>query len=593
MSEFHNPYHFVPVSATAGPGSHPLPGSRAASGLPPHVAHDRFLAGDPAAERAEFFSGGMVVRLTIEELAGVGADQTPGTRQKPRQVQLFRQSGVWAIPGSSLRGLLSALAEAASNSTLRVLEDAPIEVYTDPRGRYSKRPIGSVHEVFRAVSPELVPLQTNDEREALTLAEQMFGLVEQVPEGTRPPAHRDVLAFAGRLRVSNALLHGPSPATVEGRLKILDSPKAANSNFCFRPKSADGFVSKADLSPAKHQPHGRKFYLHRAALRDEDWLTHPDLKDVRVEQKADVEALDGGELWFSIGFENFSRAELELLCYAVRPHKDFRHKLGFAKPLGLGKVRLDPFGLLLVNRQGRYKDNALGADRYAALWRADGITDWPPRYRAEANAQAASTCASPADWAAAWSARVAKEAPALSETLRALELLGDPARAPGDVPVHYPQPMQRGGETIEQYSPEMEDKGYEWFQRNQEQAGQYLRSLDSTNTGSFKRLPTLDRNARSEPPLPPKSPPPPPGAPIAQPANPQQAHGRTLKFVLSARGPNRKPVFTITLGGVSYRGFVGPNDALKLQKVEMGEAVNLKVVNFNAGTFQLTLPPAQ
>ncbi len=593
MSEFLNPYHFVPVSAKPGPGTCSLPDNRAASGLPPHLTHDRFLAGDPVAEGAQFFSGRMVVRLTIEELAGVGANQTQGTNETPRQVQLFKQGGVWAIPGSSLRGLLSAMAEAASNSTLRVLEDAPVEVCTNPHKRHSKQRKGSVHEFFRAVSPELVPLQTHDERKTLTLAEQMFGLVEQVPEGADAPAGRDVLAFAGRLRVSNAMLVGPSPATVKGRLKILDSPKTANSNFYFRPKSGGGFVSKADLSPNQHQPHGRKFYLHRAKLQDGDWHTHADLQNVRVKQKADVELLSGGSFWLTIDFENFSRQELELLCYAVRPHQDFRHKLGFGKPLGLGKVRLDPVGLFLVNRQARYNGDRLDAARYAAAWRADGMTDWPQRFHAEASATGTNPCPSPADWAAAWSARVAREAPALSEMLQALELLGDPIRAPGDVPVHYPQPLHRAGQQIQPNSPAMEGNGYEWFQTNQVQAGQYLRSLNSANTDKFTRLPTLDRNPRTEPPSPTPSPTAQAGSPVGPPAGLEETRGKELDFLLSKRKASGKPVFTITLGGESYRGFVTPNDALKLQGVPLGQTVKLKVVNFNAGTFQLTLPPPQ
>lgn len=590
--QFHNPYHFVPVSQDLGPGSTALPPGRHPSDLPEHVTHDRFLAGDPAGKQTNHFSGRIVVRLTIEEWSGVGGKQTPGNPASPRQVQLFRQGDVCAIPGSSLRGLLSSIAEAASNSTLRVLNEEPVLVYTNPRDRHSKRPKGTVHGFFRAVSPELVPLEPDDSRQTLTIAEQMFGLVEQVPEGQRAPANREVLAFAGRIRVSNAIHQGANPASREGRLKILDSPKAANSNFYFRPASGDGFVSKAALSPTQHWPHGRKFYLHRAPLKDGDWETHRDLYKVRVEQKADVVLLTEGEFWLAIDFENLIRPELELLAYSIRPAQKYHHKLGFGKPLGLGKIRLDPAGIFLVNRQACYSVDPLANPRYAALWRSPDIREWPARFEREWQAVAPQPCPAVGEWGQAWSKRVAAETPALSDTLRAFELLGDPARAPASLPVHYPQPLQRKGKEIGSGSPEMEDKGYEWFQNNQDAAGQYLRCLDAHNTSDFTRLPGLDREARTEPPGPPGSG---PGAgPNSNPpgSDPASLRGQVLEFVLAGRRPNGNPVFRITLSGHEYEGHVSTNDALKLKLVPIGEQLKLKVLNFNADKFQLALPSA-
>ncbi len=65
-----------------------------------------------------------------------------------------------------------------------------------------------------------------------------------------------------------------------------------------------------------------------------------------------------------------------MLKFVLRPSQGFRHKLGFAKPLGLGSVRIDPVATFLVDRRHRYgEDTRLlrggGTQRYAAVER------WP------------------------------------------------------------------------------------------------------------------------------------------------------------------------------------------------------------------------
>ncbi|EDN65143.1 hypothetical protein BGP_6669 [Beggiatoa sp. PS] len=53
------------------------------------------------------------------------------------------------------------------------------------------------------------------------------------------------------------------------------------------------------------------------------------------------------EFYFHIDFNNLNEWELGMLCYALRPTEEFRHKLGMGKSIGLGKVRIDPVGFML------------------------------------------------------------------------------------------------------------------------------------------------------------------------------------------------------------------------------------------------------
>lgn len=112
---FLNPYHFVPVYPVDAPQGVPIDGYDRPSNTTAHLTHDRYLA--------EGYSGRVVCCLTTESPLVVGAKQTKGdpTRQLPGEVEPFLIGNRPVIPASSLRGLISSVAEAASHSALRVL----------------------------------------------------------------------------------------------------------------------------------------------------------------------------------------------------------------------------------------------------------------------------------------------------------------------------------------------------------------------------------------------------------------------------------------------------------------------------------------
>ena len=111
----YHPYHFIPLH----PNTHPAAVDMAAfeKGEVPHLTHDRYIS-ESRGQRC--FSGRLVCALETVSPLVIGGEHDD--RQQPVIVKPFLlPDGQPAIPASSLRGLISSIAEAASNSALRVL----------------------------------------------------------------------------------------------------------------------------------------------------------------------------------------------------------------------------------------------------------------------------------------------------------------------------------------------------------------------------------------------------------------------------------------------------------------------------------------
>lgn len=105
---------------------------------------------------------------------------------------------------------------------------------------------------------------------------------------------------------------------------------------------------------------GNKLYWHKMASTNtwkDDFNSNMDTKIKPIKE--------GAKFQGRIRFENLSAVELGALLFAVDLPKDLAHKIGMAKPLGLGSVRIDS-RLFLSSRENRYKN-------LFAEW--DGITD--------------------------------------------------------------------------------------------------------------------------------------------------------------------------------------------------------------------------
>ncbi len=295
---------------------------------------------------------------------------------------------------------------------------------------------------FSALDPELLPF--NPTRTTITLAEQLFGFVEMREEkrkrGERKPGvepgegGNPVLALAGRLRCSAGRLPDGKDVKPVNRviLKILASPKPPSPALYFAGRTGTGghLLKKefADHTNGMPVPQGRKFYVHDKLNQ----LARHETANAseNANQKNSVRPLPKDTaFYFHIDFDNLSETELALLCYAVRPTENFRHKLGMGRPLGLGKVRLDPVGLFLVHRTARYGHDELNTRRYHAGWVSEPPATWPERYELE-KAAPATGGPSPHDLRELF--RTEMDA----DIRHALELLGDPNATMA--PVQYP-----------------------------------------------------------------------------------------------------------------------------------------------------------
>lgn len=113
MTKYHNPYHFIPIKQVNSSDGLSVKDFPLAS---KHVTHACYYPNS--------YSGRIICRLTTKQPIFVGANELrKPSKESPREISPFELNNKPAIPASTLRGLISSIAEAASNSALRVLEE--------------------------------------------------------------------------------------------------------------------------------------------------------------------------------------------------------------------------------------------------------------------------------------------------------------------------------------------------------------------------------------------------------------------------------------------------------------------------------------
>jgi len=140
---FINPFHFVPLIKPVAASTLPdvqqsLTGKavRGATKDVPQLLHDRYVASNAAAKDAEFFSGRIICQLTTASPCVFGNEHQAiplSSKDKTTRVDNFSISGFAAIAGTSLKGMLSSVAEVASGSALRVLNNRVMSIRSSMR----------------------------------------------------------------------------------------------------------------------------------------------------------------------------------------------------------------------------------------------------------------------------------------------------------------------------------------------------------------------------------------------------------------------------------------------------------------------------
>jgi hypothetical protein len=131
---------------------------------------------------------------------------------------------------------------------------------------------------------------------------------------------------------------------------------------------------------------------------------------------------------FTLNFENLAELELGALLWALELEEGMHHRLGYAKPLGFGSVRLKVKSLETMDWAQRW--TALASD-----------TGWRPAFDHKTRL------------VEEFKAKMREIYPADFERARAelANILGNP---PGNLPVHYPR---------KERNPHPEGKNFEWF----------------------------------------------------------------------------------------------------------------------------------
>ncbi len=168
----------------------------------------------------------------------------------------------------------------------------------------------------------------------------------------------DDKAFAGRVFFEDAFLIDPqtNPQLEPQVPHILSGPKPTTFQHYLVQKNEN--VKQLNHYNSNSAIRGYKTYWHKSA-DDERWVQH----DKSAIEKATTQYINegirpvkkGAKFRGQIRFENLSNEELGALLFALELPEGCGHKLGMAKPLGLGSARITP-KLKLSNRKERYKD---------------------------------------------------------------------------------------------------------------------------------------------------------------------------------------------------------------------------------------------
>lgn len=263
------------------------------------------------------------------------------------------------IPATSLKGMVRAVAEAASNSCLSILNEQYGNRWPDFEHSYHP----SLAFCGRATTPG-VEGEDAAAPKRLCPACRIFGTAPEGEESGSPRRDFYPYGFRSKVRFSDAVFQGSLDNIYErpATLIALLEPKVTQ-NLWYFDRDRGGEYSLA----------GRKFYYHHDDLR-------PKTTADRSRLNATVTPLKpGSRFTFQVDFENLLLSELRLLLYAlelkpakelvditdtgtffrwqeVRRYRGVYHKLGYGKPAGLGSVCILATRISTLRPVDRYKD---------------------------------------------------------------------------------------------------------------------------------------------------------------------------------------------------------------------------------------------
>ncbi|MEV5451457.1 TIGR03986 family CRISPR-associated RAMP protein [Streptomyces sp. NPDC052535] len=365
---------------------------------------------------------------------------------------------------------------------------------TAPGGRTVQGlyPVMIARQLFATPPAQLLhhSLRPAGSPEELSPADRVFGWVHASGRGAERGRLRvgpaDTTGFItvdfGPEGVPLAVLGGPKPQ--QGRFYLGSAPDGTTP--------LDNRVRKSDWYRGRQQLRGRKAYWHHRGLTEDHWKNptedrtqHPDATG-RFQEYRRPDTVDGPQRdtqnrsvrgWiapgstctFTLTVTDLTDIELGALAWLLALPEHHYHRLGFAKPLGFGSIRLDldPDGIADL-RTG---------DQWRTAYRTlDPDADRPPEDphalldRARRAFEATLTTAY---------GRPAAETPHLAAFLAV-------ASGPADAAVHYPRTRDEDTDPTTPVPPDPDGNNHTWFTANEKIEKHEIQ------TGRGLSLPTWD-----------------------------------------------------------------------------------------------------
>lgn len=325
-----------------------------------------------------------------------------------------------------------------------------VYVELDPQDRKMVRNIALARVArlrYRHAVGDLLPkhLKPSDHYDELDIASRVFGWVKATGDDHRSAR----IAYAGRVRLTHAILAEDGDKGVysqELRLAILGEPKPTTTLFYLRKQEGEWSEEERKLPGAaqtigydgRNLLRGRKVYRHHGAALNRleyERAGNPPRQDHQNRSVRGVRA-PGNVFEFSIQFHNLAPLELGALLWTLNIADEGCHyRLGYAKPLGFGSIKLAVERIELADMKLRCQSLAGMGWRTATTQER---SDWLARFEL-----AMQRCYGQ-------SIRV------LNNVKDLVALLAEPKDA-SKLHIHYPRTDVR---------PDPEGKNFEWFVTN-------------------------------------------------------------------------------------------------------------------------------
>ncbi|WXG41606.1 MAG: TIGR03986 family CRISPR-associated RAMP protein [Candidatus Freyarchaeum deiterrae] len=177
---------------------------------------------------------------------------------------------------------------------------------------------------------------------------RVFGWVHQNPSKELEMK----VSYAGRIRISHAKIVENKDHQKEFPCAILSTPKPTTTYFYLFEKGKPKLSVTYDTPGA--QLRGRKFYRHQTEAKEQEYIRTDNII-IDKQNRTIRDALNpGAKFQFTIEFENLAPVELGALLWSIEMEDEMHHKLGLAKPLGFGSVKISIENISILNIKERY-----------------------------------------------------------------------------------------------------------------------------------------------------------------------------------------------------------------------------------------------